>query len=155
IKYLQVFQGEAMSAPDLYTIKDKNGKDVPLPIESTGATGKTAYLKIDLQVDRMFHDKKHTVPGRPVVPMTAVFSPDPALLTGQVDILLWLHGDKSYFGDPTNPDRGFEGESIQFYLNEPALALTKLREFILLQSTRKKFILVAPTLNDRTGMQTD
>ena len=126
-----------MSAPDLYTIKDKKGTDVPLPIESTGATGKTAYLKIDLQVDRMFDDKKHKVTGRPVVPMTAVFSPEPALLKGQVDILLWLHGDKSYFGDPKNPDRDFKGESIQFYLNEPKLALTKLRDFILLQSSRK------------------
>jgi hypothetical protein len=143
-----------MSAPDLYTIK-QNGKDVPLPIESTGATGETAYLKIDLQIDRMFDDKKHTVPGKPVAPVTAVFSPDPALLKGEVDILLWLHGDKRYFGDPNNSDRGFEGETIQFYLNEPGLALTKLREFILLQSARKKFILVAPTLNDRTGMQTD
>src|SRR5947209_13900329 len=144
-----------MSAPDLYAIKDKNGTEVPLPIESTGATGKTAYLKIDLQIDRMFDDKKHTVSGKQVAPCTAVFSPDPALLKGQVDILLWLHGDKSYFGDPNNSDRGFNGESIQFYLNEPGLALTKLRDFIILQTARKKFILVAPTLNDRTGMHTD
>ena len=41
----------------------------------------------------------------------------------------------------------FSGKSIQYYLNN--LPMCKLREFI--QQKNKNFLLVAPTLNDRTG----
>lgn len=123
--------------PELF--KDKDGND--LPIESLNGTDKTAYLKIDLQV--------HPMGGQPVVPMTAVFAPDPTKLSGAVNILLWLHGDKSYWNVTGKESFSFHGKSIQYYLNN--LKLCKLREFIL-GSSGRNFILVAPTLNDRTGI---
>jgi hypothetical protein len=124
--------------PDLF--KDKHGVD--LPIESLQGTDKTAYLEIDLKVNPMG--------GRPVVPMTAVFAPDPRKLSGTVDVLLWLHGDKHYW-DSTGVDVTFHGESIQYYLTHPKFTRCKLREFVL-QSSKRQFLLVAPTLNDRTGI---
>src|SRR5262249_43168128 len=136
------FQGEAMGVgisrsvtPNL--AKDKQG--VTLPVESLLGDDQTAYLEIDLKVDAMG--------GQPVLPMTAVFAPDPTKLKGPVDVILWLHGDKSYweYGDKTT--QPFAGESIQHYLS---LRLCKLREFIL-ASTKTQYLLVAPTLNDRTG----
>jgi hypothetical protein len=126
----------AGDTPELF--KDKNGVD--LPIESLQGADKTAYLKIDLKVNPMG--------GQPVTPMTAVFAPDPTKLTGTVDILLWLHGDKSYWDVTRTDKRPFQGKSIQYYLTLP---LCKLREFIL-QTSKKRFLLVAPTLNDRTGI---
>src|SRR5262249_18185146 len=82
-------------------------------------------------------------------PMTAVFAPDPAKITGEVNVLLWFHGDKNYWNASGKDSRNFHGKSIQYYLN--SLPLCKLREFIL-QTSQKKFLLVAPTLNDRTGI---
>ena len=125
--------------PALFQGKDK--KD--LPIESLKGADKTAYLEINLKIDAKG--------GQPVVPMTAVFAPDATKLSGAVDVLLWFHGDKHYW-DNSGTDRKFPGESIQFYLSQ--LPLCKLREFIL-QSTKRKFLLVAPTLNDQTGASVD
>jgi hypothetical protein len=104
-----------------------------------------AYLNIDLKV--------HPMGGEPVVPMTAVFAPDPTQLSGEVNVLLWFHGDKHYW-DHTGADFTFPGKSIQYYLTDPKLTLCKLREFIL-QTSQKKFLLVAPTLNDKTGVSVD
>ena len=79
--------------------------------------------------------------------MTAVFAPDPARLTGEVNVLLWFHGDKSYWQSNGEHGENFPGKSIQYYLNGPPMC--RLREFIL--ETNKNFLLVAPTLNDSTG----
>jgi hypothetical protein len=125
--------------PDLF--KDKSGNE--LPIETLKGTDKTAYLKIDLKINPMG--------GQPVDPMTAVFAPDPTTLSGEVDVLLWFHGDKSYWNKDKTVSFSFAGKSIQNYLTLP---LCKLREFIL-QSSKRKFVLVAPTLNDRTGISID
>lgn len=126
---------DPMVVPPLY--QTKPGVDVP--IESTGATGKTAYLNIELKVN--------AAGGAPALPVTAVFAPNPAALTGEVDVLLWFHGDKSYWQADGQNKEGFSGKSIQYYLNGPPMC--RLREFIL--TTSKNFLLVAPTLNDRTG----
>lgn len=126
--------------PDLFV--GSNG--TPLPVESLRGTDKTAYLKIDLKIKPMG--------GQPVAPMTAVFAPDPSMLSGPVDVLLWFHGDKHYWNKEKTEDFSFAGKSIQHYLT--ALPLCKLREFIL-KSTKRKFVLVAPTLNDRTGVSID
>jgi hypothetical protein len=88
--------------------------------------------------------------GKEVHKLTAVFAPDLSKLSGEVDILLWFHGDKHYWSKRPKVDQYFKGKSIHYYLNEPVLALTKLREFIL-KSSKKRFVLVAPTLNDNTG----
>jgi hypothetical protein len=139
---IEPFQGEAMGlglnpseTPELYHEKHQP----PLPVESLQGTDKTAYLLINLKVDPMGE--------KPVAPMTAVFAPDPSKLTGTVDVILWLHGDKSYWNKKHTDERDFRGKSIQHYLTLP---LCQFREFIL-QSRKRKFILVAPTLNDHTG----
>ncbi len=124
--------------PELF--KDQAGNE--LPVESLQKTDKTAYLKIDLKIKPMG--------GQPVPPMTAAFAPDPAKLSGAVDVLLWFHGDKHYW-DKT-ADFSFNGKSIRDYLT--ILPLCRLREFIL-QSTKRNFVLVTPTLNDRTGVSID
>jgi hypothetical protein len=111
----------------------------PLPIETIGTTDMTAYLDIELKVA--------TAGGEPALPVTAVFAPDPARLTGDVNVLLWFHGDKRYWQADKKNGANFSGKSIQYYLNGPPMC--RLREFIL--QTNKNFLLVAPTLNDRTG----
>jgi hypothetical protein len=139
------FQGEAVSlnasdTPDLF--KDKDGHD--LPIESLTGTDKTVYLKIDLKVDPMG--------GEPVVPMTAVFAPDPKqLTTGDTNVLLWFHGNKDVWSKNRKGHLYLWGNSVQDYLKVDEC---KLREFIL-QSSNRKFLLVVPTLNDRTGRGKD
>ncbi len=126
---------DRMLVPPLYQVKP--GVDVP--IELSGATGETAYLNIDLKVNP-------PGAGKPALPVTAVFAPNPALLTGEVNVLLWFHGDKSYWQNGQKA-ASFSGQSIQHYLN--GLPMCDLREFI--QKTNKNFLLVAPTLSDRAG----
>lgn len=126
---------DRMLAPPLYQTKSS----VTAPIESTGPTGRTAYLNIDLNVARAW--------GEPVLPVTAVFAPNPAALTGEVNVLLWFHGDKKYWQSNGQNGGVFWGQSIQYYLNGPPMV--RLREFIL--RTNKNFLLVAPTLSDRAG----
>jgi len=126
---------DRMITPPLYQVKS----GVDAPIETTGATGKTAYLNIELKVN--------AAGGAPALPVTAVFAPDPAGLTGEVNVLLWFHGDKRYWQSDGQNGESFSGKSIQHYLNGPPMC--RLREFIL--KTNKNFLLVAPTLNDRTG----
>jgi hypothetical protein len=122
--------------PPIY--QEKAGVD--MPIEKIGATDKTVYVNIDLKIDNMKNS------GKAALPMTAVFAPNPAALSGEVNVLLWLHGDKSYW-EGNQKHKSFSGESIQYYLK--TWPMTKLREFIL--QTKKNFLLVAPTLNDQTG----
>jgi hypothetical protein len=126
---------DRMLIPPLYQAKAGS----PLPIETTGATGKTAYLNIELKVN--------AAGGQPALPVTAVFAPDPSQLAGEVNVLLWFHGDKRYWQADGQSGESFSGQSIQHYLNGPPMC--RLREFIL--KTSKNFLLVAPTLNDRTG----
>jgi hypothetical protein len=125
---------DRMITPPLYQVKS----GVDAPIETIGATAKTAYLNIELKVN--------TAGGAAALPVTAVFAPDPAGLTGEVNVLLWFHGDKSYWAHGQK-SMSFSGKSIQYYLND--LPMCRLREFIL--KTGKNFLLVVPTLNDRTG----
>lgn len=126
---------DAMTTPPLYQVKP----GVDMPIEKIGATDQTAYLNIELKVG--------TAGGSPALPVTAVFAPNPAQLAGEVNVLLWFHGDKRYWEAGGKNGVGFSGKSIQYYLNGPPMC--RLREFIL--KTGKNFLLVAPTLNDRTG----
>jgi hypothetical protein len=129
------------AVPELF--KDSLGKE--LPVESVTRVGadRTAFLKIDLKIKPKG--------GQSVQPMTAAFAPDPKVLSSTVDVLLWFHGDKRYWNASKSDDFSFAGKSIQQYLTFP---LCKLREFIL-KSGKKKFILVAPTLNDQTGVSID
>jgi hypothetical protein len=67
-----------------------------------------------------------------------------------VDVLLWFHGDTHVWSakrkKETKKDLYLWGKSIQDYLKvEECL----LREFIL-QSSKRQFVLVAPTLGDRS-----
>ena len=135
---------KATDVPDLFQV---GGKD--LPVETLKSKDKTAYLKIDLGIDRQV---KANGWGKPVDAMTAVFAPDPSTLSGAVDVLLWFHGDKRYWNNSKTEKEDFSGKSIQYYLNN--LRLCKLREFIL-QSSKKSFVLVAPTLSDSTGVSVD
>jgi hypothetical protein len=127
------------AVPELY--KDANGKDIP--VETVGSNDKTAFLKIDLKINAKG--------GQPVKPMTAAFAPDPKMLSSTVDVILWFHGDKSYWNADKSTSFGFAGQTIKQYLTFP---LCKLREFIL-KSNKKNFVLVAPTLNDKTGVSID
>jgi hypothetical protein len=129
------------AVPELF--KDSFGKE--LPVESVTRIGadRTAFLKIDLKIKPKG--------GQPVQPMTAAFAPDPKSLSSAVDVLLWFHGDKRYWNASKTDSFSFAGKSIQQYLTFP---LCKLREFIL-KAGKKKFILVAPTLNDQTGISVD
>jgi hypothetical protein len=139
------FQGEAVTlnasdTPELF--KDEDGQD--LPIESLTGTDKTVYLNIDLKVDPMG--------GKPVVPMTAVFAPDPKQLSGgDTNMLVWFHGDKHVWSKNRKGDLYLWGKSVQDYLKVDEC---KLREFIL-KSSNRNFVLVVPTLNDRTGSGKD
>jgi hypothetical protein len=125
---------DRMITPPLYQVKG-----VEAPIETIGTTDKTAYLNIELNVN--------AAGGAAALPVTAVFAPDPAQLTGEVNLLLWFHGDKRYWEAGGQNSESFSGKSIQHYLNGPPMC--RLRDFIL--KTEKNFLLVAPTLNDRTG----
>ena len=130
----------ASDTPDLF--QDEHGHD--LPIESLTGTDKTIYLKIQLQVD--------PAGGQPVVPMTAVFVPDPKqLASGDTNMLLWFHGDKKVWSKNRIGTLYLWGKSVQDYLKVDEC---KLREFIL-KSSNKKFVLVVPTLNDHTGSGKD
>lgn len=127
------------TVPELF--KDSFGKE--FPVESLTGNDKTAFLKIDLKINAKG--------GLPVQPMTAAFAPDPKFLSSTVDVLLWFHGDKRYWNASRSDNFSFAGKSIQQYLTYP---LCKLREFIL-KANKRKFILVAPTLNDQTGVSID
>jgi hypothetical protein len=108
---------------------------------TTGSPAHTLYLKIDLDVAKG--------EGQAVQPMTAVFAPDPDVLpTPNVDIVLWLHGDKRVWSKNRTGTLDMSGKSAQDYLK---LDECKLREYIL-RSSKKKFLLVVPTLSDRTGV---
>jgi hypothetical protein len=102
----------------------------------------TLFLKIDLKVEKG--------DGKPVQPMTAVFAPDPKLLTTpDVDVLLWFHGDKRIWSKNRKDTLDMSGTTVQDYIKVDEC---KLREFILRSSKNKKnFLLVVPTLSDRTG----
>lgn len=123
---------DRMLAPPLY--QEKPGVD--MPIETMD--GKTAYLNIELKV--------LPAGGAPALPVTAVHALDPEQLTGEVNVLLWFHGDKRYWAHGEK-SVGFSGKSIQHYLNN--LPMCNLRQFI--RESGKNFLLVAPTLNDTTG----
>jgi hypothetical protein len=87
--------------------------------------------------------------GKEVPTITAVFSPDPQQLKmPEPDILLWLHGDKKVWSKHRKDTRDMSGSSVRDYLQ---LEECKLREFIL-RSKKKQFLLVVPTLSDRTGV---
>lgn len=121
-----------------------NPSDTPDLIDQDAPTstspGHTLYLKIDLKIDPM--------KGKPVQPMTAVFAPDPKKLTsGNVDILLWLHGDKDVWSKNRKGHLYLWGQTVQDYLKVDEC---KLREFIL-KSSKRQFLLVIPTLSDHTG----
>jgi hypothetical protein len=121
----------ASATPDLI--------DQDLPTATT--PGHTLFLKIDLQVDPMG--------GQPVDPMTAVFAADPKQLpTGNVDVVLWFHGDKRVWSRHRKGTLDLGGKSVQEYLKVDEC---KLREFVLRPSKKKNFLLVVPTLGDRTG----
>jgi hypothetical protein len=126
---------DRMATPPLY--QGKTGDE--LEIETIGTNDKTAYLNIELKIN--------PAGGAAALPVTAVFAPDPAQLVGEVNVLLWFHGDKRYWQADGQNEESFSGKSIQHYLNGPPMC--HLREFIL--QTSKNFLLVAPTLNDRTG----
>jgi hypothetical protein len=121
-----------------------NASDTPKLLDQDSPTaalpGHTLYLEIDLEVNPM--------DGQPVAPMTAVYVPDTKKpLTGNVDILLWFHGDKRVWSRNRKGTLNMSGKSVQDYLkvNE-----CKLREFIL-QSSKRNFVLVVPTFGDRAG----
>jgi hypothetical protein len=98
--------------------------------------GMTLNLKIDLGVA--------VGKGQAAVsPMTVVYAPDPKQLDAQVDILLWFHGHKGQLNKAVNL-RGF---SAGDYLLVPEF---KFREFIL-KTSKRKFLLVFPTLGDKSG----
>jgi hypothetical protein len=125
-----------------------NASDTPELIEEERPTatspGHTLFLKIDLEIDAMG--------GKPAEPMTAVFAPDPKRLkAGDVNVLLWLHGDKNVWSRERKHHLYIWGHSVHDYLQ---IDECKLREFILQSSTRQ-FLLVVPTLNDRTGRAKD
>jgi hypothetical protein len=105
----------------------------------------TLYLLIDLEVP------PGTDPGKPVAPITAVFAPEPDQLpASDVDVILWLHGDKSFWSTKRGKQEDKWGISVQDYLQQPE---TQLREFIL-RSANKKFLLVVPTLADHSSSET-
>lgn len=97
------------------------------------SSDKTLYLDIDLSIP--------VAKGQAAAAtLTAVFSPDPAQLGAQVDVLLWFHGHKGQLNKQIN----LKGYSAQQYLSVDEF---KFREFILTTSKRK-FLFVMPTLGD-------
>src|SRR5690349_11759501 len=93
---------DRMLTPPLYQLKP----GVDLPIETID--GKTAYLNVELKVN--------AAGGAPALPVTAVHALEPEKLTGEVNVLLWFHGDKRYWAHGEE-SVGFSGKSIQHYLN--------------------------------------
>src|SRR5215831_4536212 len=76
---------------------------------TSNSIGHTLFLKIDLEIDPMG--------GKLVEPMTAVFAPDPKRLTGgNVDLLLWFHGDKRVWSKNRKGTLDMSGKSIRDYL---------------------------------------
>ena len=97
--------------------------------EETSPADVTYYLDIELNVELGKADKT-------AFPMTAVYVPDRKKLTAPYNILLYLHGHKKS-----------RGLTIQEYLQDRDFSL---REFIL-ASTKRNFLLVAPTLGDTSN----
>jgi hypothetical protein len=125
-----------------------NASDTPDLIDQEPPTatspGHTLFLKIDLEINAMG--------GKSAEPMTAVFAPDPKkLTTGDVNVLLWFHGDKDVWSKNRKGHLYLWGKTVRDYLHVDEC---KLREFILQSSTRN-FLLVVPTLNDHTGRAKD
>ncbi len=115
--------------------------DTPDLTSSESLTGtssdKTLYLKIDLNVPVATGQEA-------VAPMTAVFAPDPTQLgSSAIDVLLWFHGYKGQLGNIN-----LKGYTAKQYLN---VAQFKLREFIANDTSKRKFVLVVPTLGDKAG----
>src|SRR5262245_51994600 len=107
-------------------------------------TDVTLYLNINL--DNGLTDDKSNSFG-----MTAVYLPDPAMVTDPVTVLLWFHGHKdgstvSLVNKSPNPKAplNLKGYTIKQYLDVDEY---HLREFIA-KTSKRKFILVAPMLND-------
>jgi len=107
----------------------------------------TLYLDIDLEngvtdkTDKPFN-------------MTAVYLPDPGAVTDPVTVLLWFCGHKdgttaslAAKSPPKGPKLNLKRMSIKEYLNVDEY---NLREFIG-KTSKRKFILVAPTLTDMSG----
>jgi hypothetical protein len=115
-------------------------EDPPTPTSKSH----TLYLQIDLGVPP-------GQGGKPVEPITAVFAPDPDQLpASEVDVILWLHGDKRVWSKQRGPDTlDMSGTTVQDYLK---VAEVHLREF-LLRSPKKQFLLVVPTLADRSSAE--
>ena len=107
-----------MAAPDL------------ISEESVGSGDKTINLKIDLGVAGQ-------------TAMTSVFAPDPKQLGAQLDVLIWFAGHKSAEWAKKNYGvTGFDTYTSQQYLSLPPF---KLREEILNNTKKRKFVLVVPT----------
>jgi len=105
---------------------------------TSGSPAHTIYLEINLEFPK----------GREADPMTAVFAPDPSQLTApEVNVLVWLHGDKAVWSKHRKGTKDMSGTTVQDYLQ---VQETMLRDFIL-ASSKRKFVLVVPTLSDRTG----
>jgi hypothetical protein len=133
---------------------DINPAGIPnltIPTETGVATSSDVTLYFDVNLKNGVTDKT----GKPFN-MTAVYAPDPSQLSDPVNVLFWFHGHKNgttaslkkKAPNPKNPpDDALSDFSIQEYLNVDEY---KLREFIA-KTAKKKFILVAPTLNDMSG----
>ena len=102
--------------------------DLVVPPE-TNPGDVTFFFDIELNVTLGKSDK-------PALPMTAVYVPDRKKLTAPYTVLWWLHGHKKS-----------RGLTMQEYLQDSDF---KLREFIL-ASTKRNFMLVAPTLGDTSN----
>jgi hypothetical protein len=103
----------------------------------------TLFLEINLEVP--------PGNGQPVQPVPAVFCPDPSQLpASEVNMILWLHGDKKVWSKKRGaPTLDMSGTNVRDYLQVDEV---KLREFIL-QTSQKKFLLVIPTLADRSSAE--
>jgi hypothetical protein len=135
----------ALNAKDTPALFDAAKLDDPKqPVEQVaGSTAKTAFVNIDLSIAAPTAGQKADG-QKAAAPMTAVFAPDPSVLGAQVDLLVWFHGWKRGSLDGVS----LPGRSIQQYMNHPKF---KLRDFVLKNTKgKKKFLLVAPTLGDRS-----
>jgi hypothetical protein len=117
-----------------------NPSDTPKLIDqdlpTAAVPGNTLYLEID------------PLKGKPVVPMTAVYAPDPNQIGGgKANVLLWFQGDKSVWSKHRKGTLDASGQSARDYLQLPEC---QLREFIA-KSPNKNFLLVVPTLGDKAG----
>lgn len=98
--------------------------------ETTPAVA-TLYLDIDLK--------------NGATPMTAVYVPDAAAASGAVDLLIYLHGHKGSLNGVTLTDM-----TVQQYISHQKLPELALRD-IVNKSGKKKFLLVVPTLGNKSG----